>query len=310
MDWAPIVLFTYFRPEHTRRTIEALKANRGAAQSDLILFSDGPKTPEHAPRVEEVRQYLRTVDGFNSVQIVERDRNWGLANSVIAGVSQLCDERGRCVVMEDDMLSSPNFLEFINAALETYKGRPDIFSATGYNYPLTIPHNFPDDAYLSFRSSSWGWATWDDRWRKVDWQLKDFEAFLEDPEELALFARGGNDLLAMLKLQMQGKLDSWSIRFDYAHYKFDALCLHPIKSKIHNIGFDGSGIHCSVSDEYSVDLDPGDKPFRLDPRMQLNPRMLQSFNQMFRKDSLPGLTPAQVISTLNRANRPARVTLS
>lgn len=310
MDWAPIVLFTYFRPEHTRRTIDALRANRGAAQSDLFLFSDGPKTAEHAPRVEEVRKYLRTIDGFKSVTIVERDRNWGLANSVIAGVSQLCDERGRVVVMEDDMLSSPNFLEFINASLETYKHRPDIFSATGYNYPLDIPSDFTGDAYLSFRSSSWGWATWGDRWRQVDWELRDFNAFLNDPEELALFARGGNDLLAMLKLQMQGKLDSWSIRFDYAHYKYDAVCLHPTRSKIHNIGFDGSGVHCSVSDDYSVELDPGDKPFHLDPNLQLDPSMLQSFNEMFRKDSLPGLTPAQVVSTLSRPNRPARIALA
>lgn len=310
MDWAPIVLFTYFRPEHTRRTIDALRANRGASRSDLFLFSDGPKTPDHAERVAEVRKYLRTIDGFKSVTITERERNWGLANSVIAGVSQLCDERGRVIVMEDDMLSSPNFLEFINASLETYKHRGDIFSATGYNYPLDIPHGFAADAYLSFRSSSWGWATWADRWRQVDWQLKDFDAFLEDPEELALFARGGNDLLAMLKLQMIGKLDSWSIRFDYAHYKHDAVCLHPIRSKIHNIGFDGSGIHCSVSDEYAVDLDPGDKSFSLAPDLQLDERMLQSFNQMFRKDSLPALTPQQVIATLSRPNRPMRTALA
>lgn len=278
----PIVLFTYNRPRHTRLTVESLRGNHGAADSDLYVFSDGPKHPGHAGEVARVRDYLRSIGGFGSVHIVERERNMGLAASVIAGTTQVLEEHGACIVVEDDMVSAPTFLKFMNAALHAYKDRPDIFSVTGYNYPLAIPPDYPNDAYLSYRSSSWGWGTWQDRWRQVDWAVSDYARFLQSPGEQALFARGGNDLAPMLKLQMEGKLDSWSIRFDYAHYKHDAFCVHATRSKIQNIGFDGSGVHCGASDDYKVELDTEDRDFDLPADLAPDPAMLKIFDSRFR----------------------------
>jgi hypothetical protein len=276
-----------------------LAANEGAGESDLFVYSDGPKTPAHAESVGEVREYVRSVTGFKSVTVIERERNLGLANSVLAGVTEVLTRSDSAVVLEDDLLTTRNFLAFVNSALSTYEGRPDVFSVTGYNYPLEIPAGYREDAYMSYRGSSWGWGTWRDRWAQVDWTVGDYDEFLRDPRAQELFRRGGDDLPQMLELQMSGQLDSWSIRFDYAHYKHDAFCVHPVVSKVQNIGFDGSGVHCDHSDDYIVELDPGDRPFCLRPDLRVDASILGAFDRKFR----PGKAAALRSSGLRRSKR-------
>jgi hypothetical protein len=302
VNWAPIVLFTYDRPHHTRRTLEALAANVGAGQSDLFVYSDGPKTPDHEGSVRAVREYLRTVTGFRSVTVIERAQNMGLGNSVISGVTEVLSRVGSVVVMEDDLLTTTNFLPFLNSALSTYKPRPEVFSVTGYNYPLKMPPSYREDAYLSYRSSSWGWGTWNDRWSQVDWSMSDYADFVGDSRAQELFRRGGDDLPRMLDLQMAGELDSWSIRFDYAHSKHNAFCVHPVVSKVQNIGFDGSGVHCEESDDYHVALDPGDRPFHLSPDLAVDASVLNAFDRKFR----PSHRAIFRTSVLRKGNRIVR----
>jgi hypothetical protein len=293
MNWAPIVLFAYDRPDHTRRTLEALAANDGAGESVLIVYCDGPKDGQSDDSIRAVREYVNSVSGFKSVTVVERDRNMGLASSVITGVTEALARSSPVIVMEDDLLTSKNFLAFVNSALATYEQRPDVFSVTGYNYPLEFPPAYAEDAYLSYRSSSWGWGTWRDRWSQVDWSIADYREFLQDERAQALFRRGGDDLAQMLALQMSGELDSWSIRFDYAHYKHNAVCLHPVVSKVQNIGFDGSGVHCGdESGEYHVELDPADRPFRLRPDLSVDPVALRAFDRQFRPGKASSLRSA------------------
>jgi hypothetical protein len=218
---------------------------------------------------------------------------------VIAGVTEALTRSPSVIVMEDDLLTSSNFLAFVNSALSTYEERRDVFSVTGYNYPLPMPPSYREDAYLSYRGSSWGWGTWRDRWSQVDWSVGDYAAFTRDDGAQELFRRGGDDLSQMLELQMSGQLDSWSIRFDYAHYKHDAFCLHPVVSKVQNIGFDGSGIHCDPSDDYYVELDPADRPFRLRPDLTVDAAVLRVFDRRFR----PSKASALRSSGLRRGKR-------
>jgi hypothetical protein len=299
VNWAPIVLFVYKRPGHTQRTLEALVANEGASESDLFIYSDGPKTADDLEPVRAVREYLGMVEGFKSVTLVEREQNMGLADSVLAGVTAVLDRFGSVVVMEDDLLTTSNFLCFVNAALSTYERRPDVFSVTGYNYPLHIPLSYREDAYLSYRSSSWGWGTWRDRWDQVDWAVSDYGEFVEDARAQECFRRGGDDLPQMLEMQMSGELDSWSIRFDYAHSRHDAFCVHPVTSKVQNIGFDGSGVHCDYSEDYLVELDPGDRPFELRPDLEVDASVLRAFDRKFR----PGTVSTLRSSGLRRGKR-------
>ena len=241
---APIALFVYNRPEHTRRTVESLRANELAPHSDLFVFADGAKNESAVSTVEAVRKFVRAIEGFKSVTVIERERNLGLATSVITGVSQLCEKFGRVISVEDDLLTASDFLIFMNYALERYVNEPRIFSVSGFNFSVNPPEQYPYDAYCSYRSMSWGWGTWKNRWEKADWSVSDYESFSRDKNQQRLFNRGGEDLARILAQQMAGRLDSWSIRWDYVHFKHNALALLPVVSRVLNIGFDGSGVHC------------------------------------------------------------------
>jgi hypothetical protein len=260
MDLAPIVLFVYNRLWHTRQTIEALKKNTLAADSHLFIFADGNKPSEPEKPVIEVREYLRTINGFSNVTIIEQERNLGLANSVISGVTEIVNRYGMCIVLEDDLITSPYFLQFMNDALIFYQGEEKVFSIGGYNYPDTImkiPSSYKDCVYFTPRSCSWGWATWKDKWVKGEWKMDYFTAFKENKTQQKAFCLGGDDLFDMLSAQFEGKIDSWSIRWDYSHFLRGAVCVYPVFSLVNNIGHDGSGIHCGKDDSnrLGVNLD-------------------------------------------------------
>ena len=241
---APIALFVYSRPEHTRRTVQRLRQNVLASQSELHIFADAAKNANEAGAVEEVRELIHAIEGFRSVTIVERSANLGLAASVIDGITRLCDAYGRVIAVEDDLLTAPDFLAFMNSALDHYQFVPGVFSVGAFNYGIRPPQGYSADAFFSYRSCSWGWATWRDRWRKADWQVSDYLDFRSDTRRIRRFSRGGGDLGRMLARQMAGKLDSWAIRWAYAHCTHDAVALLPVQSRVLNIGLDGSGTHC------------------------------------------------------------------
>ena len=270
VDLAPIVLFIFNRPWHTTQTIEALQKNKLFGESHLFVFSDGPKIASDEPKVQEVRDYIKTIDGFKSLSIIERNRNVGLAESIIVGVTEIVNQYGKIIVLEDDLISSRNFLKFMNQALTTYEDKKEVFSITGYNFLTNVPNGYRDRVFLSYRPSSWGWGTWADRWNKSDWEVKDFDTFMKNKSDQVRFNRGGDDLTSMLAKQMKGEIDSWGIRWCYTHFKHGAYCLVPVTSKIKNIGFDNSGTHCASSEKYDVPIDDGTVEIELPRDLQVN----------------------------------------
>jgi len=239
----PILLFTYNRVDHLNATIDSLLKNNLAAESDLIIFSDGPKDNTEKNNVARVREQLTKVSGFKSIKIIEREINFGLADSIITGIEETFKEYEKVIVLEDDLVFSNNFLQFMNDALNFYSDHKNIFSISGYSHPLEIPSSYKDDVFILPRASSWGWATWKDRWEKADWAVKDFPEFRKDKILQKAFNRGGEDLTPMLKAQMFGYIDSWAIRWVYAHFKNTAYSIYPVKSKVNHIGDDFSGTH-------------------------------------------------------------------
>ena len=259
---APIILFVYNRPWHTQQTVEALQKNDLALESDLFIFADGAKTGNDE-KVNEVRKYIKTITGFKSVTIFEKEKNCGLANSVIAGVTEIIKKFGNVVVMEDDLVTSKYFLKFMNEALDFFENDEQIFSVSGYTYPaktMEIPRNYKHDIYLSYRHGSWGWGTWKDRWNGVDWKVNDFKEFCKNPRLQKAFNRGGADMSGMLKNQMKGKIDSWAIRVDYSLFKQNKFNIRPVKSLVTNIGFDNSGTHTGENPNWITVLDDSWKP--------------------------------------------------
>jgi hypothetical protein len=282
MELAPIVLFVYNRPEHIRRTVESLLKNTLAAKSALYIFSDGPKNERDEQKVTTVRDYIKKLKGFGKIEIVFRDKNFGLANSVISGVTEVFGHYNEVIVLEDDIISSPSFLNFMNKALAFYQDNKSIYSLSGYPYPIKIPNTYSEDVFISYRASSWGWASWKDRWEKVDWQVKDFNNFISDKNVQKLFERGGEDLIPMLKAQMRGKIDSWAIRWSYAHFKNDAYCLYPAVPLCKNIGTDKSGTHSSSSKKLDVNLDDIKANFEMVNRPELNEDITNQIQELFK----------------------------
>ncbi len=287
MSLAPIILFVYNRPWHTKQTVEALQKNELASDSELFIYSDGPKDTEGSQAaVVEVRNYLKSVDGFRKITITESPKNLGLAASVIRGVSEVVNEYGRVIVLEDDLITAPSFLKFMNEALAFYKDIPRIFSITGYNLPpnvMKIPKYYSHDIYFNPRAHSWGWATWKDRWEKADWKVSVYDDFINNQESIAEFNLGGNDLTQMLSLQMAGKIDSWAIRWCFAQFLQDAYAVYPVQSLVKNIGFDGSGVHCNTSGKsrYSDNLGPTKDNFDFLSTIEPNQKLLSNFSKVY-----------------------------
>ncbi len=240
---APVVLFVYNRPLHTQQTVEALQRNDLAPETELFVFADGPRNKADADSVARTRDYVSGITGFAEVHVVEREHNLGLANSVIGGVTDVIGKFGKVIVMEDDLVSSSQFLSFMNQSLDRYADNQDLFSVSGFSFPIRPPDTYPYDAYCSRRSMSWSWGTWLDRWQQADWEVTDYPEFRRDRARQRAFNRGGDDLSDLLALQMKDAIDSWSIVWDFTHYLHNAYCLCPTVSRIVNIGFDGSGAH-------------------------------------------------------------------
>lgn len=285
MNLSPIILFVYNRPEHTKKTFDALKLNQLASESLLFIFSDGYKNEKDRKKVEEVRNYITTISGFKEIKITLREKNLGLADSVISGVTQIINEYGKVIVLEDDIVTSPYFLNFMNEALDFYKDDKRIYSISGYNFPIKIPKSYHHKVYISPRPSSWGWGTWKDRWEKVDWRISDYDNFINNKEEIKKFNLGGNDLTRMLKRQMSGEINSWAIRWTYAHYKVCGYCLFPIMSLAKNIGADSSGVHTKKTNKYSVDIYREEYHNFLLKYPEINEEILKNFRGFFSKNN-------------------------
>lgn len=256
MAIAPVILFVYRRPSHTEKTVESLKQNSLASESILYVYSDGPKNNIEYENVKEVRNYIRSIKGFKEIIINDREHHLGLADSIIDGVTNVINYYGKAIIMEDDLVSAPNFLQYMNDALEYYEENPKIFSVTGYSYPVKMPVGYREQIYCLPRASSWGWGTWLDRWTKADWEIKNFKEFITNKKIQRLFNRAGEDYSPMLKAQMLGYIDSWGIRWAYTHYKNGGYCLYPVRSKILNIGADASGTHYKRNTKkYNVKVD-------------------------------------------------------
>ncbi len=253
----PIALFVYDRPIHTGRVLEALSLNDGARESDLLIFCDGPKGEEDLSRVGEVREVVRRPGVFRSVELFEQKTNKGLASSIIDGVSRVLEKYDRVIVLEDDLVTSPHFLNYMNGALTTYAEDLRVYSVSGFNLPprlMQFPRSYPDDLYFNPRSSSWGWGTWRNRWAQADWEVADFDKLMSDPQMQRRFEEGGQDLTRMLVAQQEGRIDSWSIRWSFTHFLKAGLAVYPVRSYVNNTGLDGTGSNCSVDETLGNDL--------------------------------------------------------
>ena len=249
---APITLFVYNRLDHARQTLKALQKNELANKSVLIIYSDAAKNKNDLKKVAKVREYIKNIGGFKKIFIRKAKKNMGLANSIINGVTKVINEYGKIIVLEDDLVTSRYFLRFMNEALEAYKDEPEVASIHGYIYPIK---NLPKTFFIK-GADCWGWATWSNKWSIFERDGKKLlDNLLKKNLEREINFNDTYNYIKMLKDQINGKNDSWAIRWHVSAFLKNMITLYPGQSYVKNIGFDNEGTHTKIkTDLFKVNL--------------------------------------------------------
>lgn len=245
---APVVIFAYNRDTHLKRTLEALQKNRLAKETNVYIFVDGPKSEKDKEKVrlvqEVANQYLNT-DVFKNVVVEFADKNKGLADSIIGGVTKVIKKEKKVIVLEDDLLTAPDFLEYMNQGLEYYQNEKRVGAISGFCPALRKNIKNESGVYKSRSGNSYGWGTWEDVWLNVDWNVKEYDKFIQDKQLQKSFNKIQHGISDILIKQKEGKLSSWAVRWDYHFWKESLWTIYPVASHVTNIGFDGEGTTCN-----------------------------------------------------------------
>ena len=272
----PVALFAFNRAGALKESLAALSCCIGAEATDLYIFIDGPRTADERKKTDAVAAVAADIGGFNSVTLRHSDVNRGLGPSIIAGVSELVSRYGRVIVLEDDLVVTRDFLCWMNAGLERYEAVPEVFSVCGYTNKVVIPGGYPHDGFFAPRSSSWGWATWKDRWDSVDWEPSR-EAIRQHAR--AFNRWGGSDCAKMLLDWKEGRNKSWAIRFCFSEFLQGKVTLFPNRSRVDpTLGFVGDGTNCKRYSRFKWEMatDADRPPYRLPEHFAVVPSVRRS----------------------------------
>ena len=279
-ELAPIILFTYNRPWHTQQVLDSLRKNALSELSELFVFSDGGKDEEDDKLVRETRKMLSQTKGFKEVTIIERPVNFGLAANIINGVSSIIEQYGKVIVLEDDLITSPSFLTFMNNALALYEEVDDVAHIHSFSYSgLNLP-----DTFLIKWVGSTGWATWRDSWKLFNPNGAKLLAEIKNKKLSKTFDFNGKyPYTRMLKRQIAGKNNSWAIRWNASLFLNNKLSLNTGKSLIHNIGFDGSGENSGSQNFYNMGLFDGELEIKMPEKIIENREARKQFEEFYQR---------------------------
>lgn len=257
IKFAPIIIFAFTRLDSLKQTVKSLLGNSEAKDSDLYIFVDGAREgrENESKKVKDVQQYVLSITGFKSMNHRFSNVNQGLAKSIISGTTEIINKYGRVIVVEDDLYLSQSFLRYMNEMLNRYEDDKRVMQVSGYGSRLTRPCDYTWDVYLNERAHSWTWGTWKDRWETVDWDVLDFPQLQASKKLQQDFCKRGSDLYGMLKGYMEGKNNSWYIRFNYSMYKQHRYSVCPIHSLVRNDGFTTEATHCNTYNRYKIDFE-------------------------------------------------------
>jgi hypothetical protein len=297
---APIGLSVYSRFNHVKQTVQALKNNKLASESILYIFSDAPK-PGDEEKVGQVRKFLKTITGFKNIIIVKRSKN-GRVNNNRNGIKLMLEKHGKMIFLEEDIVTAPKFLEFINQALNFYQDDQRILSINGYTPPVKLPAYYKKDIYLSLRFSAWGFGTWKDRYDKVKTDIEGYNTFLKDKDAVKRFKMGGEDLPYLLKSVAEGRIDAMDVKIMFHQFQKGLYSVAPLVSLVQNIGHDGTGVHCGKTDRFISTLDTDDKELKMERDIQPNPDIIKCLYD-FRSGGMRG----KILRLLKRSYLPTAV---
>ncbi len=277
---APIAFFTYNRPRHTEAALAALQNNSRFAPERLFIFCDGARRPEDKAAVDATRAVVEKMISA-STTIIKRDQNWGLAKSIIDGVNSLTEQYGSVIVVEDDLVTSQHFLDYMDRGLELYKDDERVMQLSGHMFPIELKSGH-DAVFLPF-TTSWGWATWRRSWIHFDATMKQYANLCEDKKLRRAFDLDNSaSYFTMLTQQAVGNIDSWAIRWYLSVFFANGLTLFPTQSLVSNIGFDGSGTHCR---ERVAAIPLAERQIRSFPPVEISHAALQAVKNHLRRSN-------------------------
>lgn len=244
MRCVPVVLFVFNRLEHVQKAVEALQGNHLAAQSELYIYSDGARNESDEKKIDEVRTYCRNITGFAEVHLIEREENWGIEKNEVEALNELMTHYEACIVLEDDLKVSANFLEYMNRALVHYKDEKKVLSIAGYSHiDEKSKKTKGQEFYFTQLTSSWGWATWADRWALFEGENINLEILKDKEEQRRFDIDGVVPYTQMLKEQIENQHITWDVAWYFKAFELGLLTLAPVCTMVNNIGMDGSGVH-------------------------------------------------------------------
>ncbi len=278
MNQSPICLFAYNRPAEFEQTVEALKQNYLASESELFVFLDGPKDEFNVVNTRAVEEIANSICGFKSVVVYKSETNKGLANSIIEGITKIFELHETVIVLEDDLITSPNFLDFLNQGLVHFKDNEKIFSISGWSLDLPALKHSNHDYYCHYRLSSWGWGIWKDRWKKIQWEKSYFETFKKDSSLRRNFGKISADMPQMLLDYLNSTNNSWAIRACYRQFELGMYTIAPTRTKVNNIGFGSKATHTKNKNRFDQKLDSTlQRTFEFRPFLAASPKTIDQF---------------------------------
>ena len=288
MNLAPIILFTYNRLSHTKQTIDALKKNELAKNSELFIYSDGGKDEDSWNKVGEIRQYLESVVGFKNITIIKRDVNIGLAQNIIDGVTKIINQYGKIIVLEDDIVTSPYFLNFMNDSLNFYEKTSKVWHISGWNYPISDENL--DDVFLYRTMNCWGWATWKDRWNNYEKNPQKLLSSFSEKNIYEFNLDNATNFWEQVEKNHTKQMNTWAIFWYTTIFKNQGLCLNPTQSFVENIGFDGTGTNTGPRDNYSSNLSRQNYKIKFENNLIENKTATDRIKLFFRENENKNLT--------------------
>jgi hypothetical protein len=294
-DTVTIVLFAYDRPEHTHRTLKSLQRNTLASSSKLVIYLDNARSESDAEKVLQVKNIVENISGFKSIEIIRREYNYGLARNIISGITEVISQDDKVIILEDDLVLSPYFLDYMNKSLEIYKDKPEVMSISAYVPQIDVSNL--NDTFFTYFTSCWGWGTWKRSWDLFERQpaklLKTFT-----PKDIYKFNLNGtcNYWEQVLK-NHQGNLQTWAIFWYATVFQHNGLVLYPNRSLVENFGFDGSGSHCGFQNTFTTSLRTLPVSY-YESRLENNFIACEAFFEFYKK-----IKPSFVKRFINKVNR-------
>lgn len=287
----PIALFAFKRPRETLLTLESLAKNRGAKSHPLYIFCDGPRRPDEKAGVEETRKIVRSQKWTERVSVIEKEKNQGLANSIITGVNQLCEEYGRAIVIEDDLLLSEGCLEYFDKSLGKYQSEDQVMQISGHRF-YDRRETEDESSFFIPLTTSWGWATWSRAWKHFDPNMTGNEVLRSDMAMRKRFNLNDSyPFASMVEDQKAGKVDSWAICWVWSMFKRNGLTLYPTKTLVKNIGFSTNSQHTKSELPWmrSPDWHPSNQVANYPDEIKIDEERFMRNKRLFRVNNYPSL---------------------